>query len=67
MHHVIQQNTTRSEKEEEKKHCRLLQVAANQLIKHIEGEGTNFVLHHLHVGTPSVSECDVIENRLRDV
>lgn len=60
VHHVIQQNATSSEKTEEDEHCRLLQVMANQLVQHVEGKGTNLILHHLHVGTSSISGSDVM-------
>ena len=51
----IEQNGAGRERRREGLHRRLRQVATNQAIEQIEGEGARLVLHHLHVGTPRVA------------
>ena len=51
----IEQNGAWRERRREGIHRRLRQVATNQVIEQIEGEGARLVLHHLHVGTPRVA------------
>ena len=49
----IEQNGAWRERRRDGLHRR--QVATNQVIEQIEGEGARLVLHHLHVGTPRVA------------
>ena len=51
----IEQNDAWRERRREGLHRRLRQVATNQVIEQIEGEGARLVLHHLHVGTPCIA------------
>lgn len=61
----IEQNGAWREGRREGLHRRLRQVATNQAIEQIEGEGARLVLHHLHVGTSrvAVSEGDWVGSR----
>lgn len=66
MHDVVQQDATVGEGERERGHSGLLEVATDQLIERVEGEGARLVLHHLHVGTPRVAGCETIMRLSRD-